>query len=199
VADQDTVTVDNSVALRNNFRDDGTIVPGFGTHQLNLFQGKAEVLKAMGKPSEEYQYPSHDNCPEFSELHWIGPIDNDPSTVEGDGTFAYIQAGKVFQLAYSGPMYRTVHDIGFLSPLADVKRLLPDATDYVLIGSADKLNGGKDLKYVVWDSSGLGLEFSPGGTTENEVLWRIYVFPAHSEFVPRGCIDESRQLRRLPR
>ena len=173
-------------------RDGNYIVPGYGTRGIHLGRTREELIRILGLPSEEFDH--RDEC-EFTEMHWLTKAGQDGRMEPGDGVFAYLQDGKVFQLSFSNPKYVTEGGNKFGESAEHLRKtdgLL--LKSYILTNSASTASNYNDLFYEVDQENGIAFQLAlPAKRTANEKsVWDINVFRQNTAFIPLGCIGSNR-------
>lgn len=171
--------------------EDRLIAPGVGTNSIRLDMSRDELIAALGKPSEEYD---HRHLCTYSELHWFPPTKRDGS-VDGDGIFAFVKEGKVFELMFGKGFY-TAYGVKHALTLKDLKKKIA-APLFELTNSANTATNGENLLFMIERDKGIAYELAAAYKTRERIVSGIYVFRPSFEFLPWGCVDENQSLREV--
>jgi len=165
------------------------VVPGVGIDQVVLGDGPDVALKRLGKPVEDYSR----TVPLNPYIHWLAPsgsIDRDIKV--------YLRNDKIYQIEVGGPGYSTINGIRYLMPLNELKGKLDSSFEtYLLTGSADLLQTGKDTVYIVSRSRGLAFEIQYFKNDEAFRVQKIIVFERSGKLVPNGYMPEWQELKKI--
>lgn len=170
-----------------------TIVPGKSVGPLTLGGTREAALALFDKPNEEYIFDENSLGPcRYTELHW-----NDLDHEDRWGIFIYAKDNQIYQITADTPRYATVNGITSDSSPEDVRRSFPASKAYVLLHSASKVVGGKDLVYWVDQASGIALNFYYNRKLNQRRVASIIVFDPSIKFLPKGCISPPQEWRKL--
>lgn len=170
--------------------EEGQIISGKGIDKIQLGNSREQVIQALGKPSEEYQYGVISSC-NHSEMHWL------QLGVDGDGFFAYLKDGIVFQIDISLSRYATPEGITLDTPIDKVLEKYDSLQGFELMGSAGEINGGKNLRYLVEQTQGIAFEMYYNRKAKKRKVWNIIVFEPNTNFEPDGCVSPPQSLVKI--
>lgn len=185
-----TGSASNTVATtspisKSNPWNDRLITSGMGTDSVRLGMSRDELVALLGKPHEEY---NHTGFCTFSEIHWFPPTNEDGS-VDGDGIFAFLKNGKVFELMFGEGFY-TSAGIKNDCLLKDLRSKIT-APLFELTNSASTATNSENLFFIVEKELGVAYEIAAGYKTRERSVSAIYVFRPGEDFLPRGCRDPN--------
>lgn len=165
------------------------IVPGVGIQLLQIGDTPEEAIQKLGSPSEDYSYPFETPCMN-REMHWFinGWSDG--------GMFAYFRDGRVFQIEVISPRFKVKGGFQLGEKASEIAHELNGTFSlYRLTGSAGKINGFKDIKYLVNRTEGVAYEFAYFPSDRHYHVSSILVFAPSSDLVPEGCMPNWRTLK----
>jgi hypothetical protein len=173
--------------------EEGRIIPGKGIDKIQLGNSREQAVQSLGKPSEEYQYdyePLNNPC-NRKEMHWL------QLGITGNGFFAYLRDGVVFQIDVSSNHYATPEGISVYTPIDEVLSKYDSLQGFELMGSAGEINGGKNLWYLVEQSQGIAFEMYYDKKEKKRKVWTISVFEPNTNFEPDGCVSPPQKLMQI--
>lgn len=177
--------------LENESQTETFVHPGYGTEDVYLGISREDLLKILGKPSDEY---THDGHCSYTEMHWY-PKANADGAVNGDGIFAFLRDDKLFEIRF-GKGYYTKESINYNLSLKELMTKI-DAPLYLLSPSANTATNDKDLIYMVEKENGIAYELGVGYKTKKRGINAIYVFYSSNDFLPWGCISENQSFNQI--
>jgi len=181
---------------KNHSWEDRRVVAGIGIDSVRIDMSRSELLALLGKPNEENVYKSSCNGVEsHSDMHWFPPSNPDGS-VNGDGIFAFVINGVVFEIRF-GQGYYTDQGTKYGSKLTDLKTKIA-APLFRLDHSANTSTNDADLFFVIEKDNGISYEIGEGWKTKERLVNAIYVFRPNSDFLPWGCLSENQTLAPIP-
>lgn len=181
----------SKLMVENNSQAKIYIEPGYGTEQVYLGMSREDLLRTLGRPNDEY---SHNGYCSYTEMHWY-PNANADGTVYGDGIFAFLKDGKIFEIRF-GKGYYTKENINYDSSLKDLRNKIV-APLFRLAPSANTSTNNEDLIYMIEKESGIAYELGVGYKTKERAVNAIYVFYPSSDFLPWGCISENQSFTEI--
>jgi hypothetical protein len=168
------------------------IVAGRSAGHLQLGDTHERALELLGKPIEEYTYDenSFTHC-RYTELHWRG------EDSEYHEIFAYLKEGRIYQIEIFTHRFATTDKIKSGVAPQQVIKHHPSSQTYQLVGSGGQSEGGRDIIYWVDSNDGIafGLYYSP--QLKNRQVESISIFSPNADFLPKGCISQPQEWRKL--
>lgn len=112
---------------------------------------------------------------------------------------AYLKGGMISQISVLGPAFSLPNGLKTGATEEQVKRAYPNGQMYVLLHSAGKVNGGKDVHYWVYQEAGIAFELDWWQIKKLRNVGEIDIFPKGSDYRPEGCISAPQQWKKLSR
>ena len=131
-------------------------------------------------------------CPDA--VYYWSDLARDPSVVT-----AYVEDSGISQLSVVGPRFSLPNGLKTGATEEQVKRAYPKGQEYVLLGSASKLNGGRNLLYWIDRGAGVAFKLAWWQSKKLRSVSGIDIFPKGSNYRPDGCISLPQQWQELKR
>jgi hypothetical protein len=167
------------------------IRPGQSVGPLRLGDSREKALEIFGKPEDDYTYnASGDSCRD-AEMHWYD------AETDSNGLFLYLRNGHIISMAAATPRYSTAEGIKNGSSPDDVRRSYPQLRAYVLVNTASKISGGRDIIYWVDRERGIAFEFYYDPPKRRRYVESVIVFEPGGQFPPNGSCSAAEEWREL--
>jgi hypothetical protein len=112
--------------------------------------------------------------------------------------FIYLKKNTVFEVMVQTKHFPTAEGITQYSSPKQVLRSYPNMKKaYVLLGSASKVNGPRNLVYWVDGESGIAFEFYYDSGKRRRLVSSVIIFQPNTEFQPYGCTGSPRELKEI--
>ena len=166
-------------------------MPGVGTSMVRLGMNREELIKLWGEPADEY---NHSGACKYSEIHWFPAVEKREQT-QGDGVFAFLRDGKVFEVRF-GQGFHTPHGLAVNLTLGELKTRTTGKM-FELTKSASTFTNDENLYFLIDSRRGVAFEIGTPYRGKQRIVSAIYVFYPESAFLPWGCIDGNQRLVEL--
>jgi hypothetical protein len=167
----------------------GVIAPGKAVGPLQLGANKADVIAAFqwrDKPDEMY---THEDPCNYEELHWLD------MERHKNGVWAFLRDGRVYQIDVDTDRYSTPDGIRFGATVDQVEKLYRDAKPFRWTHSGSKVNGGRDVFYLINTEKGIAFGFFYNAQLKRRTVESISVFIPGDSFQPDGCLQAPQSLK----
>jgi hypothetical protein len=146
-------------------------------------------------------FPKHPNIDQYDPRDWCGNeiyhwVDLDLGAA---GVFAYLANQRIVQLSIQTGRYSLANGLSVGSTEERVKLYYPNARKYRLLGSGSDINGGRDLLYMVDESSGVAFELYWDHRRKGRFVSAIDIFYPNADYRPEACVAPPRQWKAVPR
>lgn len=131
-----------------------------------------------------------EQCP--TEIYYWSDLALDTSVVT-----AYLKDGRISQLSTQGPKFSLPNGLKTGASEILVKQAYPKGQGYVLMGSASRLNGGRNLVYWVDKRAGVAFKLAWWQSKKQRSISGIDIFPKGSDYRPEGCISPPQRWDKL--
>jgi hypothetical protein len=128
---------------------------------------------------------------DYTEIIWH-PLD-----FKGE-LFIYLKKDAVFEVMVQTKHFPTAEGITQYSSPKQVRQHYPNLKKaYVLLGSASKVNGPRNLVYWVDGESGIAFEFYYDSRKRQRLVSSVIIFQPNTEFHPYGCTGAPQELKEI--
>lgn len=128
---------------------------------------------------------------DYTELIWHLP------EFKGE-LFIYLKKDTVFEVVVRTKHFPTADGITQYSSPKQVRRYYPNLKKaYVLLGSASKVTGPRNLVYWVDSESGIAFEFYYDSRKRQRLVSSVIIFQPNTEFQPGGCTGAPQELKEI--
>ena len=174
--------------------DGGLILPGVGIAGLKLgsapFAFEAVFSKRPGNSNSAPSGTVGEGCPD--KVYYWNDLEVHPSKVD-----AYFKGDEVSPLSVFGPRFSLSNGLMTGETEQRVERAYPHGRNSVLLYSASKVNGGRDVHYWVDKEAGIAFELDWWQNKKQRFVGNIDIFPRGSDYHPEGCTSPPQQWEKL--
>lgn len=164
------------------------IVGGVGIDKIQIGDMLETAIRRMGPPDEEYHYNYSPECTRV-ELQWL--LRGEPYR----SIFGYFKNDHAFQIIVGSQEYSTQSGIRVESSASNILAKLDSSFEaFVASNTGDKINGGRDLIYLVSKSGGIAYEMYFDSRINARRVANIIIFSSGTEMIPTGCQPEWQKM-----
>lgn len=180
-----------------------TIHPGKGVGALSLGDGHAQFEKVFPKAPNGWDraYTGEaTGCPkEF--FYW------DTKVRDSSDLIAYLTGKQISLITLRGPAFALANGIAPLywpkgvvtgTTMEQVKKAYPDGKLYVLTGTANDRNYGRNRYYWVVPKAGIAFALVWIPSKKQRLVKTIEIFAPGTDFKPEGCVSPTEKFKALP-
>ena len=172
----------------------GLILPGTSVAGVKLGDDASRFEAVFPKRPESDDHSLSgavgEQCP--TEIYYWSDLALDTSVVT-----AYLKNGEISQFSAQGPMFSLPNGLKTGVTEEQVKQAYPNGQMYVLLNSASKVNGGRDLDYWIDKRAGVAFKLAWWQRKKQRSVSEIDIFAKESAYRPEGCISPPQQWRQL--
>jgi hypothetical protein len=172
------------------------VLPGMSVAGVELGSSpssfQAEFSHHPGRTGAQVGRSGGAGCPDA--VYYWSDLARDPSVVT-----AYVEDGGISQFSVLGPTFSLPNGLKTGATEEQVKQAYPKGQEYVLLGSASQLNGGRNLLYWIDRGTGVAFKLAWWQSKKLRSVSGIDIFPKGSAFRPEGCISPPQQWQQLKR
>lgn len=172
----------------------GLIVPGTSIARLKLGSNPSAFQTVFSKRSGSANSAEigtvGEGCPD--KVYYWNDLKVNTSKID-----AYFRNGQITQISAFGPSFFLSNGLRTGSTEQSVEHAYPKGRMYVLMHSASKVNGVRDLHYWVDKGAGIAFELDWSQNKKQRFVGSIDIFTKEVDFRPEGCISPPQRWQTL--